>query len=244
MHLLCSQDLVLLPKVRASLQASQQLVLEIDMDDPNLAKKMQRTMMNKVASDTTTLAGALGKEDYQLLEDFMRDSLSMNASVFKSFNPMLMELMLLPRLLDCVPASVEEELMRLAKQSSGAAKNIAGLETIEQQFQALEKVALKEQASELVKLIKDFSGMRLKMRELSALYKAENLDELTRLLREMPGEMTEALVSVRNRAWIPAIEKLMKKYTNFIAVGAGHLPGEQGVISLLRKKGYMVEPVP
>jgi uncharacterized protein YbaP (TraB family) len=243
MHLLCPEDLVLRRQVQEALQSAQQLVLEIDMDDPNLSKKMQRAMMNKVAADTSTLAGALGREEYEALEQFMRDSLSMNASVFKSFNPMLMEIMILPRLLDCVPASVEEELMRLAKKSS-ATKAIAGLETIEQQFAALEQVALKEQAAELVKLVKDFSGMRVKIKELAALYKAEDLAGLAKLLREMPGEMTETLVSVRNRAWIPAIEKLMKKKTNFIAVGAGHLPGEQGVISLLRKKGYTVEPVP
>jgi uncharacterized protein YbaP (TraB family) len=47
----------------------------------------------------------------------------------------------------------------------------------------------------------------------------------------------------RNIAWIPTLEELFKKSTSFVAVGAGHLPGELGVISLLKQKGYTVEAI-
>ncbi|NJO25532.1 MAG: TraB/GumN family protein [Bacteroidia bacterium] len=43
--------------------------------------------------------------------------------------------------------------------------------------------------------------------------------------------------------WIPVMEDAMKKNSNFFAVGAGHLPGENGVINLLRKAGYTLTPV-
>jgi hypothetical protein len=53
----------------------------------------------------------------------------------------------------------------------------------------------------------------------------------------------ENFLTQRNKNWIPVIEKLISSQKTFIAVGAGHLPGEFGVIELLRKKGFQVEAV-
>jgi uncharacterized protein YbaP (TraB family) len=51
------------------------------------------------------------------------------------------------------------------------------------------------------------------------------------------------LLDNRNQNWIPKIEKVAKEKPTLFAVGAAHLPGENGVIALLRKKGYTVEAV-
>jgi uncharacterized protein YbaP (TraB family) len=51
------------------------------------------------------------------------------------------------------------------------------------------------------------------------------------------------LLDDRNERWIPILQKEFKKNSLFIAVGAGHLPGEKGVIQLLRNAGYTVEAV-
>ena len=51
----------------------------------------------------------------------------------------------------------------------------------------------------------------------------------------------ERLVNARNRAWIPKIEKFIESgQTYFVVVGAGHLGGSNGVLSLLRAKGYQI----
>ena len=47
----------------------------------------------------------------------------------------------------------------------------------------------------------------------------------------------------RNKNWIPEISKYAKEKPTFFGVGAGHLPGENGVINLLRKAGYTVKAV-
>ncbi len=59
---------------------------------------------------------------------------------------------------------------------------------------------------------------------------------------EYSGFDEEMLVK-RNLRWIPDIEEIIRDESSFIAVGAGHLPGEGGVIELLREKGYKVEAV-
>jgi uncharacterized protein len=53
----------------------------------------------------------------------------------------------------------------------------------------------------------------------------------------------DVLLINRNKNWIPVMEKNMLQSGTFFAVGAGHLPGDDGVISLLRKSGYKVVPV-
>jgi len=54
------------------------------------------------------------------------------------------------------------------------------------------------------------------------------------------AEFEEELVYARNARWIPALEKLFAKGDVFVAVGAGHLPGERGVLALLARRGYSI----
>jgi uncharacterized protein YbaP (TraB family) len=57
------------------------------------------------------------------------------------------------------------------------------------------------------------------------------------------NNFNQDFLDVRNKNWIPVIESQIKVNSTFIAVGAAHLPGENGVINLLKMKGYTVEPV-
>ena len=82
--------------------------------------------------------------------------------------------------------------------------------------------------------------------ELSNAYRSQNLDTLEAITKRDDmgiSNFTEMLLYNRNAAWAKKLNGLMKDEALVIAVGAGHLPGERGVISLLRKAGYKVEPV-
>ena len=56
-------------------------------------------------------------------------------------------------------------------------------------------------------------------------------------------EAMEALIYSRNRSWAEKLVKIMPERTCLVCVGAGHLPGPQGLLQLLRDKGYTVEPM-
>ena len=53
----------------------------------------------------------------------------------------------------------------------------------------------------------------------------------------------EDFLFARNRDWIPKIEEIIRQQPSFIAVGALHLAGDEGLITMLRKQGYTIEPV-
>jgi uncharacterized protein YbaP (TraB family) len=78
-------------------------------------------------------------------------------------------------------------------------------------------------------------------------YLAENLDFLySDIIKESNSfpNFVENFLNKRNRNWIPVIENQIDIENTFIAVGAGHLPGENGILALLRNKGYTLTPIP
>lgn len=84
---------------------------------------------------------------------------------------------------------------------------------------------------------------------LNRLYKQGNIDGLYQLNKKsntnwgISDEENAKMVDNRNMEWAKQLPELMKSNTCFIAVGALHLPGENGLINLLRKEGYKVKPV-
>ena len=56
-------------------------------------------------------------------------------------------------------------------------------------------------------------------------------------------EEEDGLIYNRNADWITKMPALMAQKPTLFAVGAAHLPGEKGVLNLLRKAGYTVEGV-
>jgi len=60
-------------------------------------------------------------------------------------------------------------------------------------------------------------------------------------LKEYP-EVYQRLILDRNRAWLPKIESYLAQRENYlVVVGAGHMAGKDGVIEMLKAKGYSVE---
>ncbi|HEX8358405.1 MAG TPA: TraB/GumN family protein, partial [Segetibacter sp.] len=76
-------------------------------------------------------------------------------------------------------------------------------------------------------------------------YKKKDINQLYLLTtkEEEFGKYEGILLNDRNHNWIPVIGEQAKKVPTFFAFGAGHLGGEKGVISLLRKAGFTVEAV-
>jgi len=126
-------------------------------------------------------------------------------------------------------------------------KHIDGLETVEMQIKMLFGTPLELQAHELVdfclkdKDIVDFSD------KLCAAYHAHDLAAIEKLTvddeDEELQEKMERLAYKRNRQWMDKITMTLPVQSVLVGVGAAHLVGEQGLIKLLRDRGYTVEPV-
>jgi uncharacterized protein YbaP (TraB family) len=75
-------------------------------------------------------------------------------------------------------------------------------------------------------------------------YRDKNLDLIDSLNREYyPQKYNEYMLYERNRNMVVAMDSVMKKGTLLTGIGAAHLPGEDGVIDMLRKEGFTVTPI-
>lgn len=134
----------------------------------------------------------------------------------------------------------------LATTAKKDMKSVTALETIEQQMDWLHNhFPLEEQARQLVLFVKRKENGETLQAELLKIYMEHDLNKLYRLADSQPKDMGDSdfLLKDRNEKWVQVIPELMRKESQFIAVGALHLPGPDGVISLLQKQGYTVKPV-
>jgi uncharacterized protein YbaP (TraB family) len=134
-------------------------------------------------------------------------------------------------------------LVSLSKENK---KEIKGLETMQFQASVFDSIPYEWQAKELLKNIDSFSVYKKEFDDMLSSYKDQRLDSMQTMLSQSEfgaGEYEDLLLNDRNKNWVAQLNTIMKKESVFVAVGAGHLIGEMGLINLLRKAGYKVEPL-
>jgi uncharacterized protein YbaP (TraB family) len=240
-HLLCEKDLEIKPSVQARFDSAEVLCLEIDMDDPALPFKM---MPLALMPPGTSWESLFGEKDYKFVAQYFKDSLNMPIETAKMMQPFFAFSTLYQKMLGCTPSGYD---MLFLQNAQKVKKNVEGIETIEDQLAAVKSMSLKDQAKMLLEGIQNTEKSKKQFIELIEKYKKQELDKITELINStdsgLDKEQTEAFLLKRNQNWIPTIEKMSAQQSVFYAVGAAHLAGENGVIQLLRKKGYTVKAV-
>lgn len=239
-HLICPSDFVMSDTLKGCLKQTEQLTLEIDMDDPGLMMAMAKSMG---MSQGKQLKNLLDSTDYVRLNRYFKDSVGMSIAPFERTKPFMLMSILLNRVLACQPQSYELSLMGLAKMQKS---EVVGLETVEEQMAVFDSIPYADQARMLVTLMDSLPQARREFGKMVEVYKRQDIAGLYALTLESEFDMEEhqeVLLTDRNKRWIPMIEQQVAEKPTFIAVGAAHLGGEDGVISLLRKAGYRVSPV-
>ncbi|MBK6977616.1 MAG: TraB/GumN family protein [Cytophagaceae bacterium] len=237
-HLLCEKDFQFSDLMISKISNSSQLALEIDMDDKSMPFKMMKGM--KMAGDSL-LSDFYTEIEYFQVNSYLKDSLKLPPMMTKNTKPMLLYSMVLTKIMPCKIMTMETELMKIAGKHS---IETVGLETIEFQMDVLGKIPNKMQAEYLLETIRNTGKARKEFEDMVEGYKLRNLEFLMEKMLSQEGfdkNMEKAMLTERNINWIPVIEKLISEKPTFIAVGAGHLPGENGVLNLLKSKGYDVK---
>lgn len=225
-----------------ALDETKQLYLELDMDDKSMQMQMLKYMKMK---DGEKLSTILTPEEFNIVDEFLKKNINMSAKMFDTFKPFMVSTMLLPKLLDCEFQSVESELMKVTKTQEEA---VFGLEKMEDQMKVFDAISYKIQAEELLKTAKsDLSKEKIEFQKMMTIYQEKDIEGMLKMMNDSDNKITsenqDVLLNDRNKNWIPIITKTVQEKPTFFGVGAGHLAGDEGVIKLLRKKGYKVEAV-
>lgn len=226
-------------------------VIMADMMSPQFMQLMQQQMM--IAGDTT-LQSLFTAEQLEIVSKVVKENMMADLSMLDKLKPAVITQQL--TLLFCMKhfggINPQEQLdTYFQQQATQSGKKVGGLETPESQLDVLFKTqTLQRQANLLFCLVKDIDKAMSQAKRLNEAYLSQNLDDVLKLMEEregnscdpLPGEM-ESLLDDRNKAWIEKMPAIMKDAPTFFVVGAGHLPGANGVLNLLKQQGYTVEPM-
>ncbi len=236
-HVICPDDLNFSDATKKTFYKTEQLYLELDLDDPNLAPQMQRSMVGE-----THLKNLLETNDYEQLVSFFKDRTGYSIDMLGMIKPFYLLSYTYSPMIGCgQPISVEKRFAEMAYKQN---KSIFGLETLQDQLSVFEKISQKKQADMLLGCIKDFEKMQESFQLMLKEYKDENLNALVKSsVNNYSNHYEHLLLDKRNKRWVKKMPKISKKKSTFFAVGAAHLAGDKGIINMLRKKGYTVTAI-
>lgn len=245
MHLLCADDIALSDSLRTAIQGADNVYLELDMDN---MFEMLGAMQHMSMRGDTTLADLLTKEEYIRVKKYFKENSSMLPfEMLQTYKPLLTASLIAEQQSSGCDhmISMEQLIMEEAKTHD---VSIKGLETMDFQLGIFDKIPYKIQAKQLYQIIAHAGDKtdESEMHELTEAYRKQQLEKLEEMTKKEDMGMknfTDVLLYNRNADWAKKLQTLMAEKSLVVAVGAGHLPGTKGVISLLRQAGYKVEPV-
>jgi len=135
----------------------------------------------------------------------------------------------------------------IQKRAATAGKEICGFETIEDQCQALFGAPIITQAESLMEIVRDEDKTIEMSKKLAMAYLSGDLESMFEIMESSSdsadSSWEDRILNQRNANWMRVMAGILPTASVLIAVGAGHLPGDKGLINLLRQEGYTVKPV-
>lgn len=249
-----------IPGLRAAMDETEQVCGELDMKDMMSPEGIQKMMAAMMLEGDKTLKDILTADEMNRLNAYLREMLTIDLT-----NPMLEQ-----QMGKMTPAAVSQQLTLLAyikktpsfnpqdlidnsfqKYAQEKQKPIIGLETLDFQINTLFKGKTIERQKELLLCMVDNPKYNEQMLdEMAKAYFALNLNKLKELMDEKENNQCDstpaeedAMFGKRNRDWLTKMPAMMSAKSTLFHVGAGHLPGDNGVLKLLTNAGYTVEAV-
>jgi uncharacterized protein len=208
--------------------------------DKAAAKEVSAELLLPPGQELKTL---LTEKEYKTVKKFCNKHLGAMSLLVNKIKPVFTSAMISESLMESdMPKALDEYLQDKAKDYN---LRVTGLETIKEQMSALDELPIETQAKMLLEQISLIEEEKKELHRLANVYASQNLDSIYTFIQtpEMEGGFGDALIKDRNIVMTERLEKLIISETTFCAIGAAHLPGEYGVINLLRQKGYKLRAI-
>ena len=233
-------------KIEKAFEQSEILVVEADI--ANIKKEdIQKLMENAFYTENDNLQKNVSAETYGLVKQKLEE-LGASLEVANKYKPWFLALNLVS--LEAVKLGFDPNygIDRYFLEKAAERKKILELESLEYQFELFSALSKKDQESFLLYILKDIKVLE---KELDKLVKAWSAGDekgieliMTKSIKEDKRliPIYQKLVLERNKKMASKIEEYLKeKETFLVIVGAGHLVGNQGIIRLLKEKGFLLE---
>lgn len=246
-HALSKESYPLDPAIETAFDRSDVLVLEIAVDSLASNQKVQMEIMSRgMMSGNKTLRTVLPDSTYSQTAAKLQE-MGLGIAILEKFKPWVVAMLIAAGNMQQQGFKAELGIDSYFQQKArAAAKPVIGLESVDFQLGLFDGLSEEEQVAFLQQTLQSDRESPDELLKIVAAWKkgdTKGLESflLTPSMTDNPSFMS-AMVTDRNRRWIPAIEGFLKDpKTHIVVVGALHLVGSEGVVALLREKGYTVE---
>jgi uncharacterized protein YbaP (TraB family) len=240
MHVLCAEDFWLPAQLDQRFAEVDQLVMELDLSSAEVLLQSAKLMNNRHGP---YLEAQLDSEQLLSVEHYLHKNLAMSLAQAQRMNPFLLSTQIMLSQLPCnTTASYEGHLVTLAMAAN---KPISGLETVAFQMSLFDQIPLSTQVAMIWQLINAPVQAVAEFKTMTDFYLQQDIEQLYQFIVNDPtlGDFQPLILDQRNQDWLTKLPAIMQQQPAMIAVGAGHLGGDQGLVNLLRQAGYQVTPI-
>lgn len=244
-HYLRKENYPLNQAILDAFDASDRLVLEIDLQNTPAGAAQRLTLEKAVYRDGSDLAQNVSQETYQLASKRAAE-LGIDMQVVQPMKPWFVAMTMLAVKLQRMgldpKLGVDHHLAERAKRDG---KPTSGLETLEFQLGIFDQLSKREQELMLRETAGELERIDKNVKDIVESWLKGDGERLAALLlagmRQYP-ELQQKLVIERNRRWLDQIAKLVEQGSNaMVVVGAAHLVGQEGIVDMLKARGLSVE---
>nr|WP_320059459.1 TraB/GumN family protein [uncultured Bacteroides sp.] len=240
--------------LQTAFDATTQIIGELKMSEVQTPAAMQLMQQKMMIENDTTLQALFTPEQYTTVNNFTKENLGFDLSQMPKVKPaFITNNAVVVLYMKHVGNFKPQEQLDTYFQTKGIerGKKVDALETLDFQFNLLyNSMSLRRQAELLLCELSDVDKLVNNTKKLTTAYMIQDLNTMYKLSLEkegapcdpLPGEM-EAMIDDRNKTWATKLPALMAADPTFVVVGALHLPGEDGLLNLLKKQGYTVQAV-
>jgi uncharacterized protein YbaP (TraB family) len=227
--------------VREAFDQARTIVLELVPDSEML--EASRSMM--LLAPQTGLSELIPASLYQDLVGLL-STRGMTPAAIERLRPWAVLLVL------SMPPSSGQPVLDLVlyQRALSAGKTVQGLETIAEQLGVFEALSLEDQIGLLEATVRETEQLPGLFTALVDAYLAEDLGELMRLGQtlaaddpELDARLRKRLFEDRNRRMFERMQRFLQQGACFVAVGALHLPGDNGLLQQLERAGFEVQRI-
>jgi hypothetical protein len=179
---------------------------------------------------------------YQKLKGIVWKAFRINIDRYGRFQPLMLINIISEKLLQKDrPQALDLHLWQYAGQTG---KLQVGIETLDEQLRILQAIPLDQQLQQLRNLGRKVTSFRKATLKNAAVYQYNDPQRIYQLVRRSSHGLRKLLLFRRNRIMAERIEKIVREQPTLCAVGAGHLSGKEGLIRLLKQRGFTLRPIP
>lgn len=239
MHSGDSRVLALSSPVTTALEQAQQFIMEVSLDGTAVLSSLGELWL----LDGQTLREVAGERVYRQLQQ-VAEQVGIPEQTFTYMKPWVVMIMF------SLPPGDYREILdtRLMQLALSQGKPILGLESANEQFEVFDGLPIEQQVGLLELALKQYPELPTQFENLLQAYLDKDLARLLQLgteqLEDTPPALAEVvmhrLLERRNQRMLDRLLPLMESQSSFVAVGALHLPGEQGLLTLLARQGFVV----